>query len=49
MPVGGFAAMPAGMKHYAWLTEETVIQVHSQGPFQIDYVNPADDPRYVEN
>lgn len=42
---GGFASMPAKMKHFAWATGETVVQVHGDGPFQIDYVNPADDPR----
>jgi hypothetical protein len=41
---GGFVAMPAGMNHYAWTTAETVVQVHGKGPFQITYVNPADDP-----
>jgi hypothetical protein len=41
---GGFAAMPAGTNHYAWTTAETVVQVHGKGPFQIIYVNPADDP-----
>ena len=42
---GGFAVMPAGMKHFAWMKGETVVQVHGIGPFQINYVNPADDPR----
>jgi len=42
---GGFFNMPQGMHHYAWFTEATVIQVHGQGPFAIDYINPADDPR----
>jgi len=45
MAPSGFTSMPAGMQHFAWFTEETVIQVHGVGPFQIDYVNPADDPR----
>ncbi len=45
MPPGSFMAMPAGTKHFAWATEETVVQVHGEGPFQITYVNPADDPR----
>jgi hypothetical protein len=40
----GFAEAPAKMNHYAWTTQETVIQVHGQGPFAITYVNPADDP-----
>lgn len=48
MAAGAFAAMPAGMKHFAWFTAESVIQVHGEGPFQIDYVNQADDPRNVK-
>ena len=43
--VGGFVVMPAGMAHYAWTTSETIIQVNSEGPFQINYINAADDPR----
>ena len=42
---GGFGAAPDGMNHYAWASEETVVQVHGQGPFAITYVNPVDDPR----
>ena len=42
---GGFGEAPAKMNHYAWASEETVVQVHGQGPFAITYVNPADDPR----
>lgn len=42
---GSFTNMPAGTKHYAFFTEETVLQVHGYGPFGITYVNPADDPR----
>jgi anti-sigma factor ChrR (cupin superfamily) len=45
MVAGSFAIMPAGTKHFAWATGETVVQVHSTGPFVIKYVNPADDPR----
>ena len=41
---GGFGEAPAHMNHYAWVTGETVVQVHGQGPFAITYVNPADDP-----
>jgi anti-sigma factor ChrR (cupin superfamily) len=41
---GGFAEAPAKMNHYAWATTPAVIQVHGQGPFEITYVNPADDP-----
>jgi anti-sigma factor ChrR (cupin superfamily) len=45
MVPGSFAIMPAGTKHFAWATGETVVQVQSTGPFVIKYVNPADDPR----
>ncbi|MEO7167122.1 MAG: cupin domain-containing protein [Spartobacteria bacterium] len=45
MAQGAFTSMPTGMQHFGWSTEETIIQVHGEGPFQIDYVNPADDPR----
>lgn len=42
---GGFAVMPATMRHWAWAEGEVVMQVHGNGPFSITYVNPADDPR----
>ena len=41
---GGFVSMPANINHYAWATSETIVQVHGEGPFEIVYVNPADDP-----
>ena len=41
---GGFASIPAKMNHYAWSSKETVIQIEGEGPFDIEYVNPADDP-----
>lgn len=45
LSAGAFAFMPPGMRHFAWTTGETVIQLHGTGPWQINYVNPADDPR----
>ena len=41
----GFFTAKEGMQHYFWTTSPTVIQVHGMGPFEINYVNPADDPR----
>jgi quercetin dioxygenase-like cupin family protein len=41
---GGFVSLPANMNHYAWAQGETVVQVHGDGPFEIVYVNPMDDP-----
>jgi quercetin dioxygenase-like cupin family protein len=46
LPVGGFAAIPAGHPHYAWAGgQETVVQVHGVGPTDLTFVNPTDDPR----
>jgi hypothetical protein len=45
MPVGSFGYWPAGMKHFAWVTGETIVQFHGIGPWVINYLNPADDPR----
>lgn len=45
LPAGSYNFWPAGMKHAAWFEPGTVIQLHGIGPWQITYVNPADDPR----
>jgi hypothetical protein len=45
MPVGTFGFLPAQMRHFAWASEATVIQLHGEGPWEINYVNPSDDPR----
>jgi quercetin dioxygenase-like cupin family protein len=42
---GGFFIAQTGMQHFGWSTGPTVIQIHGRGPFAINYVNPADDPR----
>jgi quercetin dioxygenase-like cupin family protein len=45
LTVGGFAIMQPGTPHFAWTKEETIVQVHSVGPWGVNYINPADDPR----
>lgn len=45
LPTGTFAYLAPEMHHYAWATGPTVLQLHGDGPWQINYVNPADDPR----
>ena len=42
---GGFVSLPAKMHHYAWTEIPTVVQIALEGPFDIFYVNPADDPQ----
>ena len=48
MPPGSFSLMPAGMQHFGWTKTGCVVQVHAMGPFEINYVNPADDPRQAK-
>jgi hypothetical protein len=45
MPAGSFMRMPKELRHFAWAKGETIVQVHGMGPFEINYVNAADDPR----
>jgi quercetin dioxygenase-like cupin family protein len=43
---GSYTSMPPGMRHYAIAEGETVIQLTSVGPWELNYVNPEeDDPR----
>lgn len=44
LPAGGYALLPAEMRHFAMAKTEATVQVHGQGPFVLTYVNPADDP-----
>jgi hypothetical protein len=37
--------MQPKMNHFAWTKEETILQVHGVGPWAVNYVDPADDPR----
>jgi hypothetical protein len=43
-PKDGFCVTPAKTNHFALAKKETVVEVAAMGPFQITYVNPADDP-----
>jgi hypothetical protein len=48
LPVGSVWYMPGGMHHFVVAKGETIIQIHGVGPFDITYINPADDPRGKE-
>jgi quercetin dioxygenase-like cupin family protein len=41
---GDYANLPAQMQHEASTKNGAVVEIHSEGPFQIHYVDPADDP-----
>ena len=45
MPAGTYSSMQPGMKHFGWAEGETIIQVATEGPWGITYVDPNDDPR----
>ncbi len=45
LPAGSYALMPRDMHHFAQSKTATVLQIHGMGPFQVNFVNPADDPR----
>jgi hypothetical protein len=49
MPAGSFMRMPKTMRHFAAAKGETILQLHGIGPFEINYVNLADDPRKRED
>jgi quercetin dioxygenase-like cupin family protein len=44
LPAGGYAVVPAEMRHFALAKTAAVVQVHGTGPFVFNYVNPADTP-----
>lgn len=44
LQTGGFHFLPAKMHHAAQAKGETVVQVYGSGPFDIHYINPADNP-----
>ncbi len=48
MPAGAFGFVAAKMNHFLWAEGETVFQLDWEGPFEITYVNPADDPRMAK-
>jgi quercetin dioxygenase-like cupin family protein len=45
LPAASFVHLPAGMPHFARADGETVVQINGIGPFDVTYINPADDPR----
>ena len=45
LPAGSFHVLRPGMAHYVFMEEETVIQISTNGPWGLTYINPKDDPR----
>lgn len=45
LPAGSITIMQPGMNHFVWIAEETVVQLNGTGPWSINYVDAAEDPR----
>lgn len=45
LEAGGFVSLPGSMRHFAWTATPTVVQINLEGPFDLFYFNPSDDPQ----
>lgn len=45
LPAGSYTVMPPEERHFVAAEGETVIQITTVGPWEIHYVNEAEDPR----
>ena len=44
MKPGAFSSIPAKTNHYAMAQTPVILQIHGEGPFDLTYVDPKDDP-----
>lgn len=44
MKAGGFHHLPAKTHHFAYSKGPAVVQINGEGPFDITYIDPKDDP-----
>jgi hypothetical protein len=42
---GGFLYIPARAQQFAFTKGATVIEIHGEGPYDIKYTSPSDDPQ----
>jgi len=45
VPAGEDLLLPAGKAHFAAFPEQTVMEVRAVGPWEVEYILDADDPR----
>lgn len=46
LPAGTYIFLPANTAHTVWAGDQGVeLEIHAPSPFDVTYVNPADDPR----
>lgn len=44
LKAGGFHYLPGNTAHYAYTKTPTVLQVNGEGPFDMTYIDPKDNP-----
>jgi quercetin dioxygenase-like cupin family protein len=44
LPAGSYITLPSTVPHFNRMRGETILQFHGIGPYDINYVDPADDP-----
>jgi quercetin dioxygenase-like cupin family protein len=44
LKAGGFHYLPGGTPHYAYTKSPTIVQINGEGPFDIKYLKPEDNP-----
>jgi len=42
LPAGSFVHLGADKAHFVWTDQETVLQIHGRGPWDLHFVNPAE-------
>lgn len=40
---GDIVVVPPGIHHFAWVDNETILQVNGSGPFKREFINPANN------
>jgi quercetin dioxygenase-like cupin family protein len=45
MKAGGFHTMAADQSYFGYTKGETIVQIEGQGPFELRYVRPGDNPQ----
>ena len=45
---GGYHFLPAKQHHYVFVRTPTIVQVNGDGPFDINYINPEDNPERAQ-
>jgi quercetin dioxygenase-like cupin family protein len=48
LPAGSFFVLRPGTAHFAFVEQETVLQLNGTGPWAVEYLDPRDDPRKAQ-